>query len=1486
MPNNSNNSINSFSPNFRDALLGRNLLADSVKDNSLSSLLDSINKTVDIGDGVGMVKGSPDIETDGPIYRTDLTNRSKVELNNGDYLIGAPIPYISRDLNFIPSAQYTTAPVASPNNDGIYWRDTQNTVFNLFKFGNKEYYGNGIIQYDDANIITNTRLVDDNTISSPETDAEFRRELSITQNQYKSPTYRRVDFVSLPFETNPMLATLNLNPNVYAPTLETYTSIGVPATGSFQGGDIRQFNTAKNIYLDVPKQTRTIINTDPVPTQQVTSYIDYLNGFDAGGAQTTQLINVLGSALGGNGVGFDPNSGSLVPDFDVRSSLAGRALTSAGALDDTRLGQISPGYLAAAIGNNIAFNLQEETIGRINTNPLSIAMGGDLIVPSYKITVRDGILGGAADIIERMTGAKIPVSLLPESADIFSHSKKAFIGIPNIARANAMLTNTGRGQTQALFGNINSNTNVNLISNPNGPFIRGGYAPLYLSDGDSNEIANIYAYEGGATDSVTGEFVGDGSVLDVLNGSTENSPVAKSSYNLNGIVRNSGFNDDPTIHWAYTTDFSVSKFIWGDKKFNKLSQEKFSTNTFKVKKSLLYKTQELFNSNNMRTLVSGKGINATSDEITTAPRGFMSKGSGVLKNGGNGIEADASPDDVFVRAWSTMESYNQYKDLQKHSALSNEGRVYKSDVESSVLGPNGMVRIAPYKGDKIKKFMFSIENLAWAGETTKLLECEIGNGDPLSPGDTKGRIMWFPPYDMVINESTSASWDRSNFIGRGEPVYTYNNTERTGTLSWKIVVDHPNYFNYMKDKTNDEISAFFAGALSMEEIRNSVLSADEKAKYELAKNKKQQQGVPDKTTPNFNFDVYFPNDDSQVPVLYESGLNTDTGKVIDYSLHPTGIVYKLNTTTVEAYYGEGTTSGEGIVGTKGRPYVDNTNFGLNGIGNKIRVPEFGLPGEDAAIVDGWYELDGGIDIYFTKGNCKYCKFEITGYASPQGDATRNKTLAKSRADNLKKYIVETGFLSSLPIDEANARITTKSVGLTSTGCNNNSSQDTIQCKKDRRATVRVKYDPSLALKDKPRVTKRDSNEPDPNFTIPLSRFYTECDYFEAVEENDTFATSRIKEKIKNFSPAFHAITPEGFNSRLTFLQQCMRQGPTTSGKQPDNLAFGKPPVCILRIGDFYHTKIIIESLTIDYEPLVWDLNPEGVGVQPMIANVNISFAFIGGSSMKGPINRLQNAVSFNYFANTEIYDPRAERIRTKETPEKDKASAEIVPGSFPFSKEVLKRLEAEKIDDGERAEFEAKSLAEEESRIADISAEEAQLAALTNDKEILSLLRIEYYKNNGEFVGFDLEIGITTSDKIISPTLTQEYSGELYIVDVKTSQLTTVGFLRAIPIDDTSFSIEAQSPDGALSETTFYIKADPTNVGLVNFSLFDHPDFAKIMTLLEPCGETQTIIFDGIEQEVFVPCDYGDNILTMKWTNGSGFNAANRAVYNNTENDK
>ena len=157
------------------------------------------------------------------------------------------------------------------------------------------------------------------------------------------------------------------------------------------------------------------------------------------------------------------------------------------------------------------------------------------------------------------------------------------------------------------------------------------------------------------------------------------------------------------------------------------------------------------------------------------------------------------------------------------------------------------------------------------------------------------------------------------------------------------------------------------------------------------------------------------------------------------------------------------------------------------------------------------------------------------------------------------------------------------------------------------------------------------------------------------EPTNPYIYDSLREKLRFFHPSFHSMTPEGLNSRLTFLMQCTRPGDTIPTKQADgtfldkdarNTSFGAPPVCILRVGDFYHTKAIVDSIRFSYDDAKFDLNPEGIGVQPMIVGVSIGFKFIGGQSLRGPVEELQNALSFNFFANTEMYDERATVLDT------------------------------------------------------------------------------------------------------------------------------------------------------------------------------------------------------------------------------------------------
>ena len=179
------------------------------------------------------------------------------------------------------------------------------------------------------------------------------------------------------------------------------------------------------------------------------------------------------------------------------------------------------------------------------------------------------------------------------------------------------------------------------------------------------------------------------------------------------------------------------------------------------------------------------------------------------------------------------------------------------------------------------------------------------------------------------------------------------------------------------------------------------------------------------------------------------------------------------------------------------------------------------------------------------------------------------------------------------------------------------------------------------------------------------RYDQEYHFFKVLEDRAPITFKKLTDKIKYFNPAFHSITPEGFSARLNFLQQCCRQGNTvgaSSGTEnATNLAFGRAPYCVLRLGDFYYTKIVINNMSWSFDPLVWDLNSEGIGVQPLIADINISFTFIGGSDIKGPIARLQNAMTFNYLANTSVYDNRADTVEYDEDGNEKNYQAHVVP---------------------------------------------------------------------------------------------------------------------------------------------------------------------------------------------------------------------------------
>ena len=1013
--------------------------------------------------------------------------------------------------------------------------------------------------------------------------------------------------------------------------------------------------TLKNLYNKADEQidVSSFIDDNFINSQYLAAhkqvipnegYLDQYGKLNLGGGAGMQAANVLGSIINGQGIGF--NQGGVVTNFDFRSSLAGRVLGATGVINDTNLGIIGGQQLGFALGNNAAFNVQQEVLGKLNLqdNVLSLIKGNGLagFRANYQITVPSSGVGkffeGAATIL----GFTVPTSFLEANGSIFASENG---NVENISRANAMLEHTGKGQYTALIHGANANINgTTEYDMPKNTAFRSGYAPGYAVGDKPSDIQfpttggdNIYAFSNGMGHLIN--ILGYG-----LNKDNTASVIPEISISRQQKVEASGFGSPSSL---YLEDYSESTiktptFTWGaTESSGAVNALAGYTGFLGEKKSLLAKTQKLFNSTGMMNIVSAKGVmGVSSSQIETANGGGVSKGSAVLGSSNYNLSlgvVDKSlekADDTYCRAWTTQNRYDSMSKLIRGRGLDTV-IPYRRHVEGSVLDDNGTPKIAPYTTDKDdpKKFMFSLENLAWNDEFFNLLPCERGPGDLLT--GKKGRIMWFPPYNIQFSESNNVEWDSNKFIGRGESVYTYSNTERSGNLSFQIIVDHPSYVNAFSGSKNagapddNYVASFFAGCVDPSQSFSDKLTSYELDEILLQKTPKTSIKNADVSKVPFEngLQVYFPNDVYTYVPDYENGLCGSTPIVGDGK--GCGIGYM-----------------EGQVTSK-KTYNDGYNFGLNAGKSENQKPIM----IDGTTFNGFSDagLLPALKAYMDSDKGKNVVIRVVGFASIQGVNSANDVLAKKRSETIIAILKEQ-VLSKYTDIEKNKRIkyirNTDEIG---GKCIQNDggldTQDSYPCKIGRKCMIDFEINDTISLKPSDYVVESGTR----TVTKLKDPFYGECGYFEKLKETDSFIFDKFRDKIKYFHPAFHSTTPEGLNSRLTFLLQCTRQGPTLERQGANNLAFGRPPVCILRIGDFYNTKIVMDSVAIDYEPLVWDLNPEGIGVQPMIANVSMSFKFIGGSTLLGPINKLQNALSFNYFANTQVYDVRADYLSKKTT---------------------------------------------------------------------------------------------------------------------------------------------------------------------------------------------------------------------------------------------
>ena len=673
--------------------------------------------------------------------------------------------------------------------------------------------------------------------------------------------------------------------NTDGPTPKTSNSINNVSI------NIRDFLLNQNISSTYPSISTSVNGSPNVGQPVLDTESNHLNFYPHQQLDfNTSNADILGSVLNGQGVG-NGGGGSIIPNFDVRSSLAGRVLGATGLLNDTKIGTIGAQQLALALANNAAFNVEQSLLGALNVqdNVLALVKGAPLpgFRPSYQITVASGTLGKVADFAGKMLGFTIPRSYLSDDGSIFQPESG---DVENIARANSMILNTGKGQVLALLANARANLDVNSYETP----FRSGYAPGFTNNKGVLQITDskLYAFSNDNKNFEKVLSISDGIIPDL-------------SYNREEKTNNSEFFDPIMAAGQISTPLGrTSNTSYSDRRINDIGFTWTSQGDSGLvngnanyvdgqllgnKKSLLVKTQKLFNSVGMQNIVSVKGdMFKESTQISQANGGGYSKGNAVLQRhlftNGRLNASSNKPEDTYCRSWTTFDRYDRISKLVRSGTDSIEDKgeestgIYgrdkvpyrdtKGKTNGSILGKYGFPKITPYTTDTstdLKQYMFSIENLAWADSTHNLPSAEIGPGDLIN--NKKGRIMWFPPYDINFSESNNVNWESTNFIGRGEPIYTYNNTERAGNLSFKVVVDHPSYINSFRtsDGPDDNyINSFWAGCIPPE--FKDKLTVTEQTTYEALEIARPQKVTPkNEPKPDINLKVYFPNDNTDLP---------------------------------------------------------------------------------------------------------------------------------------------------------------------------------------------------------------------------------------------------------------------------------------------------------------------------------------------------------------------------------------------------------------------------------------------------------------------------------------------------------------------------------------------------------------------------------------------------------------------------------------------
>ena len=696
----------------------------------------------------------------------------------------------------------------------------------------------------------------------------------------------------------------------------------------------------------------------------------------------------------------------------------------------------------------------------------------------------------------------------------------------------------------------------------------------------------------------------------------------------------------------------------GDDDSISLDDPKDPVEKFKIKEGLLEYTKNLLNATEGQFVDITKKTFKKDDNIV----GFQGSPlwdanySKYSVESGNQFGTEARPKGKQgIRQHTILDPYDRFA-----KSIRFKGNVVYNGSDYSVINKTVLPRIHPTKNNKgeidNKNLMFSLENLAIGTikrpeQNYGVIDDEDGTPIPISEvGPFAGRLMWFPPYNIELNEVASARYESTVMVGRNEPMYNYMNSERTAVLSFSLIIDYPEQLrdlNLVGENKNKAIADFFAfggnpppDEYIIERLEKEIDDLEE----QLINDGPDDQAEPASIEVD-QVGIFFQND---TPTSGET--NTIINIMYNNPNH-----WEILDGMESAQDGNGFGLNDKIYFQTGLTKTD-TGYTLSGGTNEY--DQYTLTGETDQI--GECLLNKNLlEVFRNAENVKYYNIKIEGRASKlylnEGEKAYNEALGNRRSQaaiSLIRSRLKIMF-PDISIDDFKFEVVTDvgSSGGSPAGAEAENMHERA-VKEERAAYIDIKRNTTevekkeLQLNPKQIENNIKIQQEIQNKSLQLKRLKNQIKENIFNERSKAVLTGFEASSKNEFYPAFHSQTPEDFHRRLTFLQQCTRQGAAMrydikdeDGKlRARNSVFGKQPICILRIADFFYTKVVIESVTIDYANTTWDMNPEGFGMQPMIANVTLQMKVIGGQSLKGPIDALQNATSYNYYANSTFRD--------------------------------------------------------------------------------------------------------------------------------------------------------------------------------------------------------------------------------------------------------